>query len=240
MSTALRQPLATAVASPLAGVAPTGAARYRPTARREAPRWLSFAIIAALHVAALAALLQVDSVRQQIAESAPIFVSLITPPAPKPAEVKPPPASKPIERPRMIATPRPSPSPMQAPPMDEPVVAQPPQPSPAPTASVAVPAPAPVVSTPPRFTGAGLDNPQAEYPLMSRRLKESGRVVLRVLVDPAGRPDKIELDRSSGFTRLDESALAAVRQWHFIPARQGDQAVAQWVNVSIPFELTRS
>lgn len=223
---------------------PVGAARYRTRSRRELPRWMSVTAIVALHGAALAALLQVDAVRATVAEAAPLFVEFITPPQPKPVEVPPPPQPKPVvqkQPPRIIASPKPSPSPMTAPPVDAAPVTAPPAPVAPPAEPVAAaPSPAPAPIVPPRFTGAGLDNPAAEYPLTSRRLKESGRVVLRVLVNPAGTADRVELQSSSGYERLDESALAAVRRWHFLPARQGDTPVAQWVNVSIPFELTRS
>ena len=50
-----------------------------------------------------------------------------------------------------------------------------------------------------------------------------------------------KLDEKYGFriewVRLDQAALDAVRQWRFVPARQGEQAVAAWVLVPIQFAL---
>lgn len=58
------------------------------------------------------------------------------------------------------------------------------------------------------------DRPPADYPMLSRRLNESGTVVLRVEVDERGTVATASVERSSGFTRLDAAALAAIRTWH--------------------------
>lgn len=116
----------------------------------------------------------------------------------------------------------------------------------APAVPVAVPAappaggeasaePAPVSA--PRFDADYLQNPRPDYPSLSRRLGEQGRVVLRVRVEPSGAASQVELQRSSGFSRLDEAALQAVRRWKFVPARRGSEAIAEWVLVPIPFIL---
>lgn len=103
---------------------------------------------------------------------------------------------------------------------------------------------APVVSTTkssvyqePRFNVAHLSNPKPQYPSASKRLQEAGKVLLRVHVDASGTPTHIELRNSSGFTRLDNAAINAVRQWRFIPAKRGDIAIADWVLVPLNFEL---
>ncbi|GAA5174958.1 hypothetical protein GCM10025771_05910 [Niveibacterium umoris] len=95
--------------------------------------------------------------------------------------------------------------------------------------------PAPVSA--PRFDADYLQNPRPDYPSLSRRLGEQGRVVLRVRVEPSGAASQVELQRSSGFSRLDEAALQAVRRWKFVPARRGSEAIAEWVLVPIPFIL---
>lgn len=91
--------------------------------------------------------------------------------------------------------------------------------------------------SPPRFDADYLQNPRPEYPALSRRLGEQGRVVLRVRVEANGNAGLVELHRSSGFSRLDEAALQAVRRWKFVPARRGNEAVAESVLVPIPFIL---
>ncbi len=63
--------------------------------------------------------------------------------------------------------------------------------------------------------------------------------MVRVFVSSEGLPQKIELGTSSGFARLDEAAMDTIRRWKFVPARQGDQAVAAWVVVPIVFTLNQ-
>jgi protein TonB len=108
---------------------------------------------------------------------------------------------------------------------------------PAATQSTTASAPAPTETTQARFDADYLKNPAPAYPAMSRRLREEGRVVLRVFVSVEGRPQQIELKTSSGFARLDQAAEDAVRRWKFVPARHGDKAFATWVAVPIVFNL---
>ena len=64
-----------------------------------------------------------------------------------------------------------------------------------------------------------------------------GRVVLRVHVGVGGRPLAVEVEESSGYPLLDEAAAAAVRDWTFEPAREGDRAVESVVRVPFRFRL---
>jgi len=65
-----------------------------------------------------------------------------------------------------------------------------------------------------------------EYPGMSRRLREQGRVVLRVELDETGRVASASVKESTGFRRLDEAGVAAVRQWQCNPPMREGKAVA--------------
>lgn len=89
----------------------------------------------------------------------------------------------------------------------------------------------------PRFNADYLDNPAPTYPALSRKLREEGRVLLRVRVDVSGHPAQVTMHESSGFMRLDERAADTVRRWKFQPARQGGQPVEAWVIVPIQFSL---
>lgn len=91
----------------------------------------------------------------------------------------------------------------------------------------------------PRFDAGYLHNPAPAYPLQSRRLNEEGRVLLRVLVSAQGIALSVQLNQSSGHARLDEAALEAVRQWRFVPAKRGAEAVECWVLVPILFGLVK-
>ena len=103
-----------------------------------------------------------------------------------------------------------------------------------PAAAPAVVAAAPSV---PRFDADYLNNPTPAYPPLSRRLREEGKVVLRVFVEPSGAAGTVEMRTSSGFERLDKSAITAVSRWKFVPAKQGAEAVGAWVLVPIIFSL---
>jgi len=93
-------------------------------------------------------------------------------------------------------------------------------------------------STPPRFDADYLHNPSPEYPALSRRLGEQGRLMLRVLVGIDGNAREVDVERSSGYPRLDAAAVAAVRHWRFVSARSGFQTIEDWVLVPITFKLT--
>lgn len=96
-------------------------------------------------------------------------------------------------------------------------------------------APVPVADA--RYDAAYLHNPRPAYPPMSRRLGEEGRVLLRVRVGADGHPVAVDVDRSSGFERLDEAARRAVGNWRFVPARRGDEPVEGSVRVPVVFRL---
>jgi protein TonB len=106
-----------------------------------------------------------------------------------------------------------------------------------PTATLAVSTTAAEQRTEASFDAAYLNNPAPAYPLISRRQGEFGKVLLLVQVTPHGTAAQVEIKQSCGFPRLDEAALEAVRKWHFVPARQGDVAVAASVVVPLSFKL---
>ncbi len=82
-----------------------------------------------------------------------------------------------------------------------------------------------------------LHNPPPEYPRLSKRLGEQGKVVVRVLIGPDGAPQKVELQTSSGFERLDKSAMDAAMRWRYVPGKRGGVAEAMWYQVPIQFTL---
>lgn len=87
-------------------------------------------------------------------------------------------------------------------------------------------------------TAAGYrSNPAPEYPSLALRRHWEGTVVLRVRVLTSGQPGEIQIQASSGKSVLDQSALAAVRQWQFEPAKRGGIAEEGWVSVPLNFKL---
>ena len=101
----------------------------------------------------------------------------------------------------------------------------------------ALPNPAPTTFSPARFDAGYLHNPRPNYPAVSRRLGEEGKVLLRVLVSPDGRAAAVNLEKSSNFERLDEAARQAVAQWRFVPAKRGDEAVEATIIIPLVFRL---
>ena len=90
---------------------------------------------------------------------------------------------------------------------------------------------------PPRFDAAYLLNPKPDYPAISRRLGEEGKVLLKVRVTAQGLPAAVDIEKTSGFERLDEAARRVVARWRFVPARRGEQPVEASVIVPISFRL---
>lgn len=184
----------------------------------------------------------------------PTPVETPAPPAPPPPKVEKADPPKP-QPPKPAPTPKPKPHPAPLPKVTEsptaltqeahapepspPAPAEPaavaPAAQPTPPAAAAPAAAAPITAA--RFDAAYLNNPAPAYPMLSRRLREEGQVMLRVLVSPDGRPNRIELRTSSGSERLDRAAEEAVARWRFVPARQGEAAVEAWVLVPIVFKL---
>ncbi|RVU03646.1 energy transducer TonB [Novosphingobium umbonatum] len=75
------------------------------------------------------------------------------------------------------------------------------------------------------------------YPLESRRKREEGTVVLSLLLSAEGRVADISVSSSSGFARLDNAALEAVRKWRWSPLMRDGQAVMVRGLVRIPFVI---
>jgi protein TonB len=210
------------------------------------------AIAIALHAAIVALLLQLKSVSDAMTPPRPIAVTLLTQAqperrvdvAPKPLPVKPRVRqSKPTPPPPVTTVPSEAPAPLEAPAppaapvaQAEPVSVAPPAPAVAAPAPAGPPAP-PAPITAPSFNAAYLNNPAPQYPALSRRMGEEGKVLLRVLVNERGLPDQVQLRATSGHPRLDEAALTTVRQWKFVPARRGETTVSAWVIVPIAFSL---
>lgn len=90
--------------------------------------------------------------------------------------------------------------------------------------------------------GGGVSAPKAlyapdpEYSEEARKAKYQGTVVLWLVVDAAGRPQQIRVQRALGMG-LDEKAIEAVKQWKFDPAKKDGQPVPVMINVEVNFRL---
>jgi TonB family protein len=81
------------------------------------------------------------------------------------------------------------------------------------------------------------ENPKPFYPREARKWGYEGEVVLKVEVLSNGQVGQVEVKRSSGHEILDRSALDAVKQWKFIPAKKGENPIPFWVNIPVKFQL---
>jgi protein TonB len=97
--------------------------------------------------------------------------------------------------------------------------------------------PGPVEETPVYWKLKLVDMRPPVYPPRCLRMGIEGRVRVRVLVGENGNVQEVTLDRSSGESALDESALEAVRTWRFEPARRNGVPVRAWAIVPVEFKL---
>ncbi|MGL4997232.1 MAG: energy transducer TonB [Deefgea sp.] len=91
---------------------------------------------------------------------------------------------------------------------------------------------------PAQYRPAYLQNPEPVMPLISRKNNEFGVVGLRVKVSTKGEPLWVNVDKSSGFPRLDQVASKTVKDsWRFVPAKKGETPIESEVVFNIPFVL---
>ncbi len=201
----------------------------------------SLLLVTGVHVGVLAAVVMSTSDPMPVEVIQPTIQGVIVmaepeavPPPPEPPPPPPPPEKKPEPKPK----PKPKPVP-KAPPSERAVKA--PEPEPPPPQPVEKPAkpkpaaPAPVL--PPRADAGQLSNPAPTYPSLSRRLREEGTVVLEILILADGSVGEIKLKTSSGFKRLDDAAISAIKRWRYQPATQGGKAIDYWYEQPLEFNL---
>ncbi|MDD5126150.1 energy transducer TonB, partial [Methylovulum sp.] len=91
--------------------------------------------------------------------------------------------------------------------------------------------------TEPKAGAAYLHNPSPEYPEAAMDRGLEGKVLMKVHVQPNGKPDTVNVTKSSGYSILDDAAVRTVKQWSFVPAMRGKTPIAGWVTVPITFNL---
>jgi protein TonB len=97
--------------------------------------------------------------------------------------------------------------------------------------------PQPVVMEPRIDPRRGLTEPA--YPSSEIRLEHEGTVLLSVYILANGRVGEVKLDKSSGYPKLDESALREARVWRFQPGSRDGTPVAMWKQLPISFRITK-
>ena len=87
------------------------------------------------------------------------------------------------------------------------------------------------------YKAAYLNNPKPPYPPLAVRMRLEGKVTLLVEVLLDGKAGRVAIETSSGHEMLDQSALQAVKQWQFSPARKDGVIITQVVRIPITFNL---
>jgi protein TonB len=82
-----------------------------------------------------------------------------------------------------------------------------------------------------------LNNPKPQYPALSKRLHEQGKVVVRALIGTDGQASQATVKTSSGFDRLDQAAVNTVLKWRYVPGKRGGVPEAMWFDVPVGWEL---
>jgi periplasmic protein TonB len=164
--------------------------------------------------------------------SAPATIRIIEPPP------------KPLPVPAIVLKPLPKPvhvPPVQAPvhieqPVAPPVVTTEPSHNDIPVAPT-VPTVAPP-STMPGIVSLAYRASPLHFPAQAARMHMQGTVLLKVLVDEAGKPLDVIVEHSSGYPLLDKSAREQVLAgWSFQPAMMDGHAVKAWARVPVNFTL---
>ena len=80
---------------------------------------------------------------------------------------------------------------------------------------------------------------QPRYPSPDIREGNEGNADVEVYVLANGRVGDARIARSTGFPRLDQSAIEeAKRNWRLIPATKNGEPIPQWYKVRVTFKLT--
>lgn len=150
------------------------------------------------------------------------------PPPPPPPKLAPPPPPF-IPLPDIQVRTAPSPNAITAVTNVKPVEAAPPAP------------PAPVVKHEPVVVPAVVDAAKScrspEYPAVSRRMEETGTVVLDFLIDLDGRVAESKVESSSGHPRLDEAARDAMSLCKFKPGTVDGKPERTWARIRYTWKL---
>ncbi|WP_175676800.1 energy transducer TonB [Burkholderia ambifaria] len=214
-----------------------------PAAPRMNPRVITVAVgVLAAHAIMLTAAwlhrnapppksVEVQSITAQLITPAPIAQQVAAESIPQPAPPKPTPRVKPKVEPKPVqkaAKPAPQPVAQSPAPSPTPAPAADPTPAPAAAAPAATPSPAREtmqVSAPKNVPTLQCNFVKPDYPSMSRRRGESGTAYVHFVVGVTGKIESVELQKSSGYPRLDDAALDAMRSTTCRPYIENGQAI---------------
>lgn len=207
------------------------------------------AVVLTKHDTPVPVALESHTITAELLQPAPVAApvalqSTPTPPPPKPVpqvvreKPKVQPKPKPVHVPLPVAE---APSQHQIEMPAAPTPPAPPAPAPEPTAAPpAAPAqgkPTMALSAPKNVSHLDCRITQPDYPMLSRRRGESGTAYVRFVVGLTGQIENIELKKSSGYDRLDDAALTAMRESSCKPYLENGQPVRAAYTQPFAFSL---
>ena len=76
-----------------------------------------------------------------------------------------------------------------------------------------------------------------KYPIIARRKKLQGKVVLSFLINVEGNVSHVEVKETSGYHVLDQAAIKCVKNWRYRPAVKSWRNIESRINCPIVFKL---
>ena len=192
--------------------------------RQRSPRkhLTGIALVVLLHVLLLWAIssgLARNVVRMTENTVEAVLMTDAPPPTPAPPPKTPPPAKTPTPPPPAITSPAPAIT----------------QPAATPAAAPAAP-PAPAIRTG-AVIQAGAHCAKPDYPSASRRMEEEGTVTLKFLIGVDGKVIQADIEKTSGFNRLDEAARNALSKCQFRPGTVDGKPEQSWASIKYTWRL---
>jgi len=209
------------------------------------PRVVSVsAAVVAIHVALLAVVLVVrnesvpralesHTITAELLSPAPVAAPVAIQSTPTPPKPVPP---VPHAKPKVQLKPTPKPTPAPLPEAAAPAQHEISTPEPAPAAHAA-PAP-PALAAPKNVSHLDCGIVQPDYPALSKRRGETGTAAVKFVVGLTGKIESIELKKSSGYSRLDDAALAAMHASACKPYLENGEPVRATYTQPFVFGLT--
>lgn len=227
-------------AAPMPDYIPLASSRYGAAT---GPSFTAIALTIAAHVAIAAGLLSLGVSTFSNKEARIVAIDLNSPADEAPPETPP---SEP--QPQRLETAPMVPvqafvAPVPAVALAPPALSAPAPAPPTPAAAAPNPPPPPAPPSPPATVNSSdlgtrmISGSPPRYPVQSRRAREQGVVELLLVLGFDGAVESISVSRSSGFDRLDEAALNAVRRWRWEPTLNRGEPVKVRGVVAIPFQL---
>jgi protein TonB len=147
-----------------------------------------------------------------------------------------------VEAVLMSEAPPPAPTPPPKTPL--PKTPAPPPPAPTSTAPAITQTPTPPAAAPQApairmgaVIQAGAHCAKPDYPSASRRMEEEGTVTLKFLIGADGKVMQADVEKSSGFTRLDEAARNALSKCQFRPGTVDGKPEQSWASIKYTWRL---